>query len=81
MRYASMTTNDDYNMSLEFDALDNDLKAEIRRLAEKCGGLAMLRASRSGTAISTPTRIVRRDRLGRQRRPVRLQHRQGCLQS
>jgi hypothetical protein len=35
MRYASMTTDDDYNMGLEFDALDDELKAEVRRLVEK----------------------------------------------
>jgi hypothetical protein len=35
MEIASMTTDDDYNMGLEFDALDDELKAEIRHLVEK----------------------------------------------
>ena len=30
-----MTTDDDYSMGLEFDALDDDLKAEVRTLVEK----------------------------------------------
>jgi hypothetical protein len=30
-----MTTDDDYNMGLEFDSLDDETKAEIRLLVEK----------------------------------------------
>ena len=30
-----MTTDDDYNMGLEFDVLDDETKAEVRRIVEK----------------------------------------------
>jgi hypothetical protein len=35
MRLPSMTTDDDYNMGLEFAELDDELKAEVRRLVQK----------------------------------------------
>ena len=43
-----MTTNDDYNMGLEFDALDDELKAAIRGLVEK--------VKRTGLAEGEPFR-------------------------
>ena len=35
MGLSSMTTDDDYNMGLEFDPLDDETKAAVRRIVEK----------------------------------------------
>jgi hypothetical protein len=45
-----MTTDDDYNMGLEFDPLDDETKAEIRLLVEKVRktGYAEARPFRGG---------------------------------
>jgi hypothetical protein len=51
-----MTTDDDYSMGLEFDPLDDETKAEIRRLVEKVrwNGRAEAKPFRDGDVYAYP---------------------------
>ena len=51
-----MTTDDDYNMGLEFDALDDETKTEIRQLVEKVrwNGRAEAKPFRGGDVYAYP---------------------------
>ena len=51
-----MTTDDDYNMGLEFDALDDETRAKVRQLIEKVRrtGLGEAEASRDGDIYAYP---------------------------
>ena len=51
-----MTTDDDYNMGLEFEGLDDETRAKVRQLVEKVRrtGLGEAEASRDGDIYAYP---------------------------